>query len=169
MLFRSMFSGDRSKGLQRGAGAKAQFLRWEIAGAPAAQTHVLSTLGPVTVSFFVEVAESLSNADHGVALFNAQRQLMWASAGRGLRFDRSVHVFSHSFPSLPLRPGAYQWQVSLWDNGEMLDLWDCIPEMTIATEVHQHYTDEWNGLLNLPAEFSDRTGQEASVERAPRI
>ena len=30
----------------------------------------------------------------------------------------------------------------------MLDLWDCLPEMTIATEIHQHHMDEWNGILN---------------------
>ena len=36
----------------------------------------------------------------------------------------------------------------------MLDNWDCVPEMTIATEIHQHYMDEWNGILNLPSEFS---------------
>jgi len=36
----------------------------------------------------------------------------------------------------------------------MLDLWDCVPEMNIATEVLQHYDDEWNGVLNLPSEFS---------------
>ena len=79
---------------------------------------------------------------------------MWARAAQklfsGIRYPRSL---SHTFPSLPLRPGAYQWQVSLWDNGEMLDLWDCLPEMTIATQVHQHHMDEWNGILNLPSEF----------------
>ncbi len=54
----------------------------------------------------------------------------------------------------------YQWQVSFWDEGEMLDLWDCLPEMNIATDVQQHPLDEWNGILNLPSQFSvgdDRT------------
>jgi homopolymeric O-antigen transport system ATP-binding protein len=162
----AMFSGERAQGLQRGAGTKAQFLRWEIAGAPAGRPHALSTLGPVTVSFIVELGEPLSNADHGVALYNAQRQLMWASAERGLRFERGEHVFSHSFPSLPLRPGAYQWQVSVLENGEMLDVWDCVPEMTIATEVHQHYADEWNGLLNLPCEFSVRNLNDSTCSNA---
>jgi lipopolysaccharide transport system ATP-binding protein len=148
-----MFSGDRSQGLQRGGGTKAQFLRWDIAGTRADQPHVLSTLGPVTVNFIVELAEPVTNGEHGVALFNAERQVMWARAAQNLTLDASVHVFSYTFPSLPLRPGAYQWQVSLWDNGEMLDLWDCVPEMTIATEIHQHYLDEWNGILNLPAVF----------------
>jgi len=68
---------------------------------------------------------------------------MWARAAQNLTLDAGVHVFSHTFPSLPLRPVAYQWQASLWDNDEMLDLWDCVPEMSIATEIHQHYMDEW--------------------------
>ena len=150
----AMLSGEQSQGLQRDARTKAQFLRWEIAGAPASHPHLLSTLDPVTVNFVIELAEPIKGGEHGVALFNAERQLMWARAAQNLTLKAGVHVFSHTFPSLPLRPGAYQWQVSLWDNDEMLDTWDCIPEMTIGTETHQHYMDEWNGILNLPSEFS---------------
>jgi len=138
-------------------------LRWEIAEPPTSQPHVLSSLGPVTVNFAVELAEPISSGEHGIALFNAERQLMWARAAQNLSLEPGVHVLSHTFPSLPLRPGAYQWQVSLWDNGEVLDLWDCTPEMSIATEIHQHYMDEWNGILNLPSEFS--LGSEVKSDR----
>jgi hypothetical protein len=58
-----------------------------------------------------------------------------------------------------LRPGPYYWQVSLWDDIEQIDLWDCIPEMVIATEGHQHPSDEWNGILNVPCEFAALEGQ----------
>jgi lipopolysaccharide transport system ATP-binding protein len=165
----AMFSVDGSQALQRDTRAKAQFLHWEIADPKAEQPHVLSTLGSVTVNFVVELVEPVTNGEHGVALFNAERQLMWARAEQNLMLNAGVHVFSHRFPSLPLRPGAYQWQVSLWDNGEMLDLWDCVPDLTIATEIHQHYMDEWNGLLNLPATFALKPQEENVVERAPRF
>jgi len=165
----AMLSGDRSQGLQRGGGTTARFLRWEIAAAPADRQHVLSTLGPVTVNFIVELAERVTSGEHGAALFNAERQLMWARAAQNLTLDAGVHVFSHTFPSLPLRPGAYQWQASLWDNDEMLDLWDCVPEMSIATEIHQHYMDEWNGILNLPSEFSLGNKRKSDRTAANRI
>jgi len=64
------------------------------------------------------------------------------------------HEFRYTFPMLPLRPGPYSWQVSLYDEGEQLDAWDCVPEMIIATEGHQHPDDEWNGVLNIPSEFT---------------
>jgi lipopolysaccharide transport system ATP-binding protein len=165
----AMLSGDRAEGLQRSADAKAQFLHWEIAESRSSLSHVLSSLGPVTVNFVVELAEPVTNGEHGVALFNAERQLMWARAAQNLNIEPGSYVFSHTFPSLPLRPGAYQWQVSLWDDGEMLDQWDCIPEMTIATEIHQHYMDEWNGILNLPSEFSLGNKRKSDRTAANRI
>ncbi len=148
-----------------GKGQTAKFQRWEIAQPRSDQPHVLTTLGPITVNFIVQLAEPVRGAEHGVALFDAQRQLMWARAERGLHLGAGCHVFSHSFPSLPLRPGAYQWQVSLWDGRGQLDLWDCLPEMVIATEVHQHYMDEWNGILNVPSRFAHGTGEGAAVEQ----
>jgi len=78
---------------------------------------------------------------------------MWARAATNLVLHPGLHVLSLSFPMLPLKPGLYQWQVSLYDNRELLDDWECVPEMSIATEIHQHYLDEWNGLLNLPAQL----------------
>jgi lipopolysaccharide transport system ATP-binding protein len=165
----SMSLGDRSNGVGRKSNAKAQFLGWEIAGADAEQRHVLSTLGPVTINFVVELAQPVVNGEHGVALFNLERQLMWARATQQLALDPGVHVFSHTFPSLPLRPGAYQWQASLWDNSEMLDSWDAVPDMNIATEIHQHYLDEWNGILNLPSEFSQAIERKSDRVSADRI
>ena len=165
----SMSLGDRSNGMGRKSNAKAQFLGWEIAGADAERRHVLSTLGPVTINFVVELAQPVVNGDHGVALFNSDRQLMWARAAQQLALEPGVHVFSHTFPSLPLRPGAYQWQTSLWDNGEMLDRWDAVPDLNIATEIHQHHSDEWNGKLNLPAEFQTRTTHDSHYSTAADI
>ena len=161
----AMLSGDRSQGADRRSRTKGQFLRWEIAEAAPEQRHIVSTLGPVTVNFVVELAEPIRHGEQGVALFNAERQLMWARAEQNLCLEPGVHVFSYGLTSLPLRPGAYQWQVSIWDGDEMLDLWDCIPEMMIATEGNQHYMDEWNGVLNLLCKFAHSTAQEVVGER----
>src|SRR5438067_1095684 len=157
--------GDRTGfGEARSTDAKGQFLKWELAE-PRTDPHVLTTLGSVTVDFTIEVKKPVANAEQGVALFNSDRQLMWARAAQNLSLSAGIHVLSHTFPSLPLRPGAYQWQVTFWVDGEMLDLWDCVPDMVIATDVHQHYMDEWNGILNLPSRFAHTTREELSVER----
>jgi len=162
----AMYNTSGETGLPRTA-SKARFLRWQIASALSDRQHQLATLGPVTVNFAAEVLRPVTNVEHGIALFSADRQLMWAKARQEISLKPGVHTFSHSFPSLPLRPGSYQWQVSLWENGEMLDLWDCVPELTVATEIHQHHRDEWNGILNIPTEFTIGSDEIDSAPSAP--
>jgi lipopolysaccharide transport system ATP-binding protein len=165
----AMSAGERAPGMERGMNAKAKFLHWEIGEPFSGRSQVLTTFGPVTINFYVELSEPVRRGVHGVALFNTQRQLIWARAQHNLVLESGVHIFSHTFPSLPLRPSAYQWQVSLWEDTQMLDLWDCTPEMSIATEVLQHPSDEWNGILNMPTEFAHRTGEGVTFERASSI
>ena len=147
---------------------KARFVRWQIANAGHNDAHTLSTLGPITVSFILEVIQPIEQGEHGVALFSADRQLIWARAVN-LAFQPGIYILSYTFPILPLRPAPYQWQVTIWDQGEMLDHWDCLPELNVATETHQHYLDQWNGILNLPAEFDSEVLKETTIGRSPNI
>src|SRR2546430_2434207 len=150
----AMLSGDHATGMPRSNDARAQFLRWEIAEPGCSESHVLSSLGPVTVNFVVELAERVTNGEHGVALFDAERQLMWARAAQNLTLKAGVIDLSYEFPFLPVRPGAYHWQVRLWSDEGNVDLWDAVPEMLVLTENYQHARDEWNGFLNVPAKLN---------------
>jgi hypothetical protein len=88
---------------------------------------------------------------------------MWAWSKDGVRLEPGIHSFLFTFPMLPLRPGGYVWQVSLWEDQELVELWDCLPEMNIATEVFQHPRDEWNGVLNVPCHFVVQDAKEVKV------
>jgi lipopolysaccharide transport system ATP-binding protein len=150
----AMARGERNGAEQnRGQATKGRFLSWEIAKPPGDDAHMLSTLGPVTVKFTVEISEPVRIGHHGCALFTHDRQLIWAWATDGVQLDAGQHDLCYTFPMLPLRPGPYSWQVSLYDDRDQLDAWDCLPEMVVATEVHQHSADHWNGILNMPSRF----------------
>jgi lipopolysaccharide transport system ATP-binding protein len=150
----AMARGDRNgNSAERGTGTKARFLRWEIAEPHGKEPHVLNNLEPVTVKFTVEVHECIRRGHHGIALFGHEHQLIWARGVDDLKLNPGQHEFRHEFPMLPLRPGPYSWRVSLYDEGEEVDNWECLPEMIVATESHQHPSDEWNGIMNLPAGF----------------
>jgi lipopolysaccharide transport system ATP-binding protein len=143
----------------RRGGTKAQFLRWEIVEPSGEELHTLTSLGPITVKFTVDIHERIKGF-HGIALYNHDRQLVWGWATKeNLDFEIGTHDFCYTFPMLPLRPGPYAWLVSLYENGDMVDLWDCIPEMIVATEGYQHRTDEWNGILNVPSQFAISPGR----------
>jgi ABC-type polysaccharide/polyol phosphate transport system ATPase subunit len=139
---------------------KARFRRWEIVEPQAEPSNLLTTLGPAGFRFTLEVNEPLRMGHHGIALFNVERQLMWAWSVNDLKLDPGVHELSYAFPVLPLRPGTYFWQVTLYDENGLIDSWDCTPEMIISTANYQHHMDQWNGVLNVPSEFSVHLGRE---------
>jgi lipopolysaccharide transport system ATP-binding protein len=132
---------------------KARFVRWQIDGPESSRSNFLTTMGAVTIRFQVEVLALIQNGHHGIALYNGERQLMWGWATDGVQLEPGTYEFSYTFPTLPLKPGPYSWLVSLWENGKIVDLWDCTPDMIIDTEVHQHPQDEWSGVLNVPCQF----------------
>ena len=139
------------------------FVSWEIVEPRAENPCVLNTIGQVRLKFILRLSKLVSDGIHGIALYNHERQLMWGWAKYHFQLDEGIHEFHYSFPTLPLRPGNYSWQVSLYDGESQIDVWDCIPEMIIATEIHQHLRDEWNGILNVPCEFGVRNLEHVSV------
>jgi ABC-type polysaccharide/polyol phosphate transport system ATPase subunit len=164
-----MLLSDRSPSTRGKNNTDARFTSWELDPAEPDREQVLSTLEPVRVNFCVELARPIQHGVHGAALYNSERQLMWGQAASGLELSQGTHILSHSFPSIPLKPGVYQWQVTLWEDGRMLDLWDAVPEMNIATEDYQHYQDQWSGVLNVPTEFSHRVAEELPIEPSAHI
>jgi lipopolysaccharide transport system ATP-binding protein len=136
----------------RATATKACFLRWEIVDA--GEPHILNALGPTTIKFTLRINEAVLRGHHGIALTNHDQQLIWAWATQeNLRLETGEHSFCFTFPMLPLRPGPYNWRVGLFEEGNLLDMWECTPEMIVATESHQHASDEWNGILNIPTRF----------------
>jgi len=134
--------------------AKGRFIKWEIVEPKDDNPHVLRDAAPTTVRFTIEVRETIRNAHHGIALFTHDRQLMWGWSKDNVDLDPGWHAFSYSFPLLPLRPGPYGWVVSLYEDYEEVDAWECLPEMIVATDPVADPRDEWAGLLNIPSEFS---------------
>jgi lipopolysaccharide transport system ATP-binding protein len=150
----SMSSGNNETTSRSSAAhSKAHFVSWEIVEPRGERPDLLESLGPVTIKFVVDVRQSIRLGQHGVALYNNEGQLIWARAADNLNLREGTHEFYYTFPMLPLRPGVYSWQVSLWNENGMLDLWNCSPELIVASENHQHPLDKWNGIMNLPSQI----------------
>jgi hypothetical protein len=115
-------------------------------------------MGEIKVRFVVQVRQPVHMAHHGIALRNTDNQLIWAFATDHIDLEVGEQELCYTFPSIPVRPGAYSWQVSLYEEGDQLDVWDCLPAMIVATENFQHARDEWNGILNVPCGFVVQEG-----------
>jgi len=141
------------KSTQQPRGTKGRFISWEIAEPHGDDPHTLADLVPTTATFFMQLAEPVRNGHHGIALYDCDNQLIWANSFEGFHLPAGVHGFSHSFPMIPIRPGPYTWLVSLYNDGDLVDLWNCVPELIVATDSYQHQDDRWNGILNMPSKF----------------
>jgi lipopolysaccharide transport system ATP-binding protein len=134
--------------------SKAYFQSWEILDPPGSSPHSLDSFGPVTVGFTVRVNEPLRRVHHGIVLYNSDRQLLWGTAFDGLDLEPGTRQFIYRLPTLPLRPGAYSWYVTLIDEEDFVDRWECVPELMVETEPVTHRMDEWAGFLNIPCGLS---------------
>jgi len=151
----AMASGNQQHNRQeREPTNNGRFIRWEIVEPRTEQPHLLHSMGPVTIKFLLEVRKPLRMGHHGIALRNLDNQLIWAWAVNDVDLTEGNHEFIYTFPMLPVRPGPYTWHVSLYSDQKLVDVWDCSPEMIVATEGQQHPLDEWNGVLNVPCVFS---------------
>lgn len=134
----------------------AQFLRWEIGGRNSEQRNVLDSDSETCFKFVLKVNEDLNNVHHGIVLYNQDREIIWGNSIDGLNLKRGLHELVCNLPYLPLKPGVYNWRVSIYDNGERVDDWDCLPPMFVATVPQTHKQDEFAGILNIPSVFTNR-------------
>jgi lipopolysaccharide transport system ATP-binding protein len=132
---------------------RAQFIRWKLMGPESTSDHVLSSGGETSVSFLLRVNSPLHSVHHGIALYDQSRQLLWGNAADGITLAPGLHEFRYTLPVLPLRPGAYSWRVSLYESGERIDDWECVPQMQVVTLPVTHYRDEAAGFLNIPSKL----------------
>lgn len=93
--------------------------------------------------------------------------MLWGMGLGGLQLVTGAQQFVYDLPALPLRPGAYKWHANLRDDLELIEDWDCVPELIVATEPVTHRLDEWTGPLNVPCNFSVAQGVLDECELVP--
>jgi len=131
----------------------ARFLSWEIERPRSGNPYTLSDLGAVTIKVTAEIRQPLKRARHGIALYTHEQQLLWAWTTKHMPMAAGEFEFRHTFPTLPLRPGPYNWLVTLFEDEHDVDWWYCVPDMIVAAESYQSGDDEWNGVLNLQTQL----------------
>jgi lipopolysaccharide transport system ATP-binding protein len=150
-------------GSRTGDHARGHFTGWEIVDQAETSAHAMGAIGPVTVRFMLKLYEHVKNGVHGIALYNAERQLLWGWAAYELNLCAGDHDLIYDFPLLPLKPGIYTWMVSFFDRDELIDKGDLTPEFHVVTQSFQHQLDEWSGLINLPSQFRVRPSSALTV------
>jgi lipopolysaccharide transport system ATP-binding protein len=140
---------------------RARYLSWVLEDASPEDSHTIRDLAPVSFRLNLDVREPVRAGYGGFEIFDLEGRLIWSSAtndqGRGdLAFAPGRYTLRFQLPLLPLRPGTYRLHASFYDRegSRLLDDWWAMPELVLALPPTSHPLDEWQGVLNLPCEFS---------------
>jgi lipopolysaccharide transport system ATP-binding protein len=149
--------------LRQGPTYHARFLSWSLAGAAAESAHTISTLESVEFRLILDVREPVKAGYGGFEIFDWEGKLIWSGAsfdqGRGdVPLNPGKYALAYRLPLLPLKPGAYRLHASFYDRegSRLLDDWWAMPELVLTMPPSSQAQDEWQGVLNLPCEFSIR-------------
>jgi lipopolysaccharide transport system ATP-binding protein len=147
----------------QGASYRARYISWTLAGASEENAHTMSALEPIDFQLILDVREPVRAGYGGFEIFDLEGKLIWSGAshdqGRGdLPLDPGEYALSYRLPLLPLKPGAYRLHASFYDRegSRLLDDWWAMPELVLAVPPSSQSQDEWQGVLNLPCEFTIR-------------
>lgn len=137
----------------RPVGGRAQFLRWKLSGSGCSSDHGYSSDGETTVNFQLRVNEHLHRIHLGVILYDQSRHPMWSRTMEGMTLEPGLYEVRYTLASLPLWPGVYSWRVGLYDSGERVDDWECLPPMQVLTVPFAQTRDDIAGFLNVPSKL----------------
>jgi ABC-type polysaccharide/polyol phosphate transport system ATPase subunit len=113
----------------------------------------------VCFHFRLRLREPISNGHFGVSVLSESSAVL-----SGWGFDR-VEIPAGDqevivrILSLPLRPGSYTLQCSLFNRGNnltgghLVEKWYALPLLVVGTKPVSHPQDRWVGILNIPAEI----------------
>jgi lipopolysaccharide transport system ATP-binding protein len=136
---------------------KAQFLRWDIVEPNSEHPNVLSSSGPVTIRVVASVRMPLQRCTHGVNLWDRDGRVLWGWRKNDLYLEEGIHEFIYNLESLPVRPGSYTLNTSLFDEDGVVDIWFGVPEVIVATDHRACADDFWGGVLNIGCDFEVRS------------
>ena len=116
-------------------GSMVRFMGWRIGEGGRQQST--SALGPVTVAFRLRLAQDIQTGHHGIAWFDHQGELIWATAVQQINFPAGLSDIVHRLPTIPAA-----WSVQM--AGEALRLqrpgrpWDRTPDLLVSTPPATH-------------------------------
>jgi ABC-type polysaccharide/polyol phosphate transport system ATPase subunit len=149
----------------RAAGSRV-FLGWDLDG----KGNILKDgLKKALLNVAVCPKEPIRRGHFGFHIYNDQSVLVASWGFDDLSLEPGVQQIRLTLPYLPLRPGTYSILCSLFNGGNnltggnMLEVWNAVPLLAVATLPLSHPQDTWAGILNIPADLTVSTRVESNV------
>ncbi|HXM98596.1 MAG TPA: polysaccharide ABC transporter ATP-binding protein [Candidatus Dormibacteraeota bacterium] len=132
------------------SGQRIQFLKWELVVEDGAPSNVLKHFDPVNFRVVIHLPEAIRKGSYAIQLCEGSGQIMWHGNFDLFALGPGTFEFLHHLPTLPIKPGAYNWKAGVYDGHRWTDVWWAVPELVVGTKPITSTADEFQGILNLP-------------------
>jgi len=127
------------------------FSGWEVIEPRGSESNIVSDgLARVSIRIHVHNRQAVGHGKVAVVLYDSRGFLISGWSFDGLQLAPGDHDIRLSFPSFPLRPGAYSVYISIHDDDQQNYNWTLVPALVIEGTPVTHFMDEWAGVLNIP-------------------
>jgi ABC-type polysaccharide/polyol phosphate transport system ATPase subunit len=112
--------------------------------------------------FRLHLREPVTNGHFGVAVLAESNAVLSGWGFDNLEIPAGEQEVVLCIPALPLRPGSYALTCSVFNKGNnltgghLIERWNAVPLLVVATKPVSHPQDQWAGVLNIPAQISIR-------------
>ncbi len=135
---------------EESSGQGIRFLKWELLAVNDAPSNVLEHFGPFSFRVVIRLPEAIQKGSYAIQLCEGSGQIMWHGNFDLSALEPGTFEFLHYLPTLPIRPGAYNWKAAVYDGHRWTDVWWAVPELVVGTRPTTNTADEFQGILNIP-------------------
>ncbi len=133
------------------------FFGWEVDEPRGGGNHAIASgHEPVSIRIYLQTDQTIRHGRVATRVYDTHGFLLAGWSFDNLRLEPGEHEVSLSFPSLPLRPGAYSIYFSVYDDHQQNHYWNLVPALVIEGEPVTHFMDEWAGVLNIPCSLASK-------------
>jgi len=130
-------------------GRDIQFLKWEILVENGAPPNVLQHFGPISFRVVIRLPEAIRKGKYAIQLCEGSGRIIWHGSTELSALDAGTFEVLHHLPTLPIKPGAYNWKAAVYDGHRWTDVWWAVPDLLVGTRPVTNTADEFQGVLNL--------------------
>jgi lipopolysaccharide transport system ATP-binding protein len=144
------------------ADAGGCFLKWSF---PDGGNVITNTRDTVRVCADLNVPEPVAGGHFGMVIVNGDGRIVAGWAFDDLDLPDGPMRLVLSLEELPIKPGSYSLQFSLFNSGNnlnggrVMEIWHALPHLVVNSEHVGHPQDRWAGVLNV----------KASLTRSPQV
>ena len=126
------------------------FISWKIVNSKNEKPHTIYDEGEFEVEIILAVNKPILNGTFALVLQSSDGGNIAGWNKSGIKCDTGTYNLNCRFSIFPVRPGIYQWYVSLWDGAKKIDINNFYPELVVVCKAHNTLKEPWAGVLNIP-------------------